>query len=272
MKTYLVLLSIAAAALSASAAEIQPAKPGPVTMLAAYRGMPWLDNSKLPWLKSSTRAASQAQAQVQAQADPAMVARKLDMMLTTLNDDLASTENSLTALTSRIDSVMTGDYGPVEPAYPPIPAADYSALATRDLSTLVSENFSVQNGQLLSANLAVPTSLPWCPWANKQGLVMVQTPAGTMVGPAYPPRTAWGNGPGVVATTPGGAVFAMVPETQHAADAATAAAIRDAQRQLEAVQNEIASIRPLLDSLNANRLATPPALPPPVLTPTGRSR
>ena len=91
-----------------------------------------------------------------------------------------------------------------------------------------------------------------------------------MVGPAFPPRTAWGNGPGVVATTPGGAVYAMVPETQHAADAATASAIRDVQHQLETVQNEIESIRPLLENLTTNRSAMPPTLQQPYLTPTGR--
>lgn len=264
MKTACFALICIGAALSMPAAETQPVKPGAVGVLAAYRGMPWLDNSKLPWLKHSTQAASPAQ------MDPAMIARKLDMQLATLNDDLANTGNSLASLTSRIDSGATPEYGPIEPAYPPIPAADYSALAARDLSTLQSENLSVQNGQLLSTSLAVPTSLPWCPWANKQGLVTVTTPAGTMVGPAFPPRTAWGNGPGVVATTPGGAVYAMVPETQHAADAATATAIRDVQRQLETVQNEIESIRPLLENLTTNRLTTPASFQQPYLTPTGR--
>jgi len=266
MKTACFALVCIGAALCAPAAETQPIKPGAVGILAAYRGMPWLDNSKLPWLRQHhTQAASSP-----APMDPAMIARKLGMQLATLNDDLANTENSLVSLTSRMDATTTPDYGPVEPAYPPIPAADYSALMTRDLSTLQSENLSVSYGQNLSTSLAVPTSLPWCPWANKQGLVVVTTPAGTMVGPAFPPRTAWSNGPGVVATTPGGAVYAMVPETQHAADAATASAIRDVQHQLETVQNEIESIRPLLENLTTNRSAMPPTLQQPYLTPTGR--
>lgn len=275
MKSYILTLGILSA-LSLEAAQTEPgtaaSASAPVIQVAAYRGMPWLDNSKLPWLKTAAARTPQAkETQTATPADPNTVARKLDALLTTLNDDLANTESGLSALNSRMDSLMEFDSMPIEPAFPPIPAADYSALASRDMSSLISQDLSTLQSQNLSTSLAVPTSLPWVPWANKQGNVVVPSPEGPLVGPAYPPRTAWGNGPGVVGTTAGGAVYAMVPETPRAIDEASLEAIRDVQQRLENVQNDIESIRPLLESLSTNRISTP-TFQQPYLVPTGRPR
>src|SRR5436305_5616341 len=103
MKKCVVLISITAA-LSAPAAETSSTAARAPVVLAAYRGMPWLDNSKLPWL--SHAAPSQPITKTAPATDPALAARKLEMMLVTLNADLANTESGLTTLTSRIDSVM----------------------------------------------------------------------------------------------------------------------------------------------------------------------
>lgn len=273
MKSYILTLGIFCA-ICAQAAQTEPrvtATAGALMIQAtAYRGMPVLDNSKLPWLHRN--ASAQPSQAATPSTDPNALAHKLDTMLSSLNEELANTEAGLTILNSRIESTMFPETAPVEPAFPPIPAADYSALASRDLSSSEGQDLSVLCSQNLSTSLAVPTSLPWVPWANKQGNVAVATPTGTMVGPAFPPRTAWGNGPGVVATTAGGAVYAMIPESQHAMDAANTVAIRDVQRQIDTLRGDIQSIRPLLENLSTNRMATPPSFQQPYLVPTGRTR
>jgi hypothetical protein len=101
---------------------------------------------------------------------------------------------------------------------------------------------------------------------------MMQLPNGPAVEPTLPPRTAWGNGPGIVLTTPGGAVYSMVPDAQRNRDAASVAAVHDMQHQLELVQNDINNLRPLLENLSTNRVAMPPTYQQPYLTPTGRQR
>jgi hypothetical protein len=280
IKTNILQISALAMALSAQAAQTE--LPGaskttiaitvatPVVVQATYRGMPWLDNSKLPWLNQS--AGTTATTVAPADTDPKVAARQLNRALANLDQELSMTESALTSLTARLDTIPVPLEAPIDTGFEPIPAADFSALASRDLSTLVSQNLSVNCGQLLSTSLAVPTSLPWSTWGNKPGNVVVSTPNGPAVEPTLPPRTAWGNGPGVVLTTPGGAVYSMVPDAQRNRDAASVTAVHDMQHQLEMVQNEINTIRPLLENLSTNGVAMPPAYQPPYLTPTGRQR
>jgi|ERR1041385_520068 hypothetical protein len=268
MKTCILLILVTATvtALSAPTAQIEPGVPtrGAIT-LAAYPGMPWIDNSKLPWLNHSAQTPA-----TQTESDPSRVAPRLNTLLGNLNADLDTTASDLTALSARIDISSASENATVEPALMPPAAADYSTLLSRDLSTLASQDLSVQCGQLLSTSLAVPTAPPWSTWGNKPGAAVVATPAGQVVMPTFPPRTAWGNGPGVVVTTPGGAVFSMMPAAEPATDPATLAAVRDVQRQLLVVQNEIEDIRPLLENLSTNRVTTPATFQQPYLTPTGR--
>jgi hypothetical protein len=53
---------------------------------------------------------------------------------------------------------------------------------------------------------------------------------------------------------------------------ANVAAIREVQRQLDSLRNDIQTIRPLLENLDTNHLATPPSFQQPYLVPTGRTR
>jgi hypothetical protein len=229
--------------------------------------MPWSDNSKLPWLNHNGKTSA-----TQTENDPNLVVPRLNSLLGNLNADLETTASDLMALSARMGTASAPENAMVDAAFMPLPAADDSALLSRDLSTLVSQDLSAQCGQVLSTSLAVPTAPPWLNWGNRPGAVVVATPGGPMVVPTFPPRTAWGNGPGVVVTTPGGAVFSMVPSAQPAIDSATVAAVRDVHRQLLVVQNEIEDIRPLLENLSTNRVTTPtpPAFQQPYLTPTGR--
>ena len=276
MKTCILLILVTATltALSAPAAQIEPGVPiRGVVALAAYPGMPWLDNSKLPWLNHSRKTSA-----TQTENDPNLVPR-LNSLLGNLNADIETTASDLTILSARMDRASAPENATVDAAFMPLPAADDSTLLSRDLSTLVSQDLSAQYGQVLSTSLAVPTAPPWINWGNKPGAVVVATPAGPMIVPTFPPRTAWGNGPGVVVTTPGGAVFSMVPAAQPAIDSATVAAVRDVHRQLLVVQNEIEDIRPLLENFTRNRVTTPTPTPTPTpatfqqpyLTPTGRT-
>ena len=271
MKTCILLILVTASltvtALSAPAAPIDTGVPTRVVVsLTAYPGMPWSDNSKLPWLNHNGKTSA-----TQTKNDANLVPR-LNSLLGNLNADIETTASDLTILSARMDRASAPENATVDAAFMPLPAADDSTLLSRDLSTLVSQDLSAQYGQVLSTSLAVPTAPPWLNWGNRPGAVVVATPGGPMVVPTFPPRTAWGNGPGVVVTTPGGAVFSMVPAAQPVIDSATVAAVRDVHHQLLVVQNEIEDIRPLLENLSTNRVTTPtpPAFQQPYLTPTGR--
>jgi len=212
-----------------------------------YSKMPWLDYSKLPWLKDFPR--SQPYTIISAAG-----------LLANLKADIDSAASGLTALTDSLhndqqNAMVTGEATAL--------AVDYSTLMAQDLSTLLSQDLSVNYGQLLSTSLAVPTCPPRPNW-NKQAPVVVQTPAGEVAVPTYPPRTAWGNG-GMVATTPGGAVYSVVPPASQARSPADFQTLRDVSRQLEFAQENVQRLQTFLENINAGtnppRVILQPAIP-----------
>ena len=230
--------------------------PGGIIIAESYPGKPWLDYSKLPWVKPPSAAAS------------------CEVLLGNLKDDLDSTLSSLSALTDSLRNANPDTISDAIPAavaeFNDLPSKNLSTLCSQDLSCLMSQDLSVSCGQLLSTSFAVPSCPPWVPrYATRA--IGVGTSGGTIVLPAYPPRTAWGNGPGVVATTPGGAVFSMVPagsQTMTATGLADSAALRDINRRLLLVQSDVERLEAAL-----KKLKTSPNLQPTPLTyfsPAGR--
>jgi hypothetical protein len=199
-----------------------------------YSGMPRLDYSKLPWL---TQPAS-------AQDGDA----KLQALMAELTADLATASSGLAAL----GDSLTNDQPNATATRQPTPlAGDSSTCLAQDLSNLSSQDLSVNCGQLLSTSMAVLTAPPRPKWANKPGTAVVTTPNGDVVVPTYPARTAWGNG-GMVVTTPGGAVFWLVPSAPQASRVADAGALRQVGRQLELVRNDVERLQSLLANNNTS--------------------
>ena len=263
MKTSVLFLAILTA-LTAQAAENEPKTTVPAAGSPssapplAYPGMPWLDYSKLPWLKDYAKAR---------EAGTNALPAGLEPLLANLKEDLESTVSRLAALNDQnVQEYSTPDVT-VDAMGVPLPTADFSTLASRDLSTLASQDLSANYGQLASTSLAVPTSVPWSTWGNRPGSVMVATPGGTMVLPVFPPRTAWGNGPGVVVTTPGGAVVSMMPTLPQPVDLQS---VNDLRRQFALVQNDLEQILAYLENIKTSR--TPPTYQQPYITPTGRQK
>ena len=241
MKTRILLLAMLTAlsvqtSRNASAATLAiPSSPPSDVILQTYPGMPrldyskvpWLDYSKVPWLTPPARGQNDSLASAEG-------------LLADLKADLESAASGLNAVTDSLknnqpNAIGTGEATPL--------AVDLSNLSSQDLSTLLSQDLSVNYGQLLSTSLAVPTMSPQSIW-NRPGAVFARTPSGEVVVPTYPPRTAWGNA-GMVVTTPGGAVFSVVP------DGSQAKSLADLSHQLEVVQNDVERLQSVLDNLHA---------------------
>jgi hypothetical protein len=203
--------------------------------------MPWLDYSKLPWLKQPPRPQNDSGA-------------GLEGLLADLKTDLESAAAGLTALT---DSFADAEQNAMVTAnVTPPAAANFGTRASRDFSARLSQDLSGQNGQLLSESFAMPTASPRSPWEDWPGEVVVGAPAGVPVLETYPPRTAWGN-EGVVVTAPGGAVFALVQAPPQASGFPDARALRDVNRQLQAVRDEIERLQTILANLNTGTNRSP---------------
>ena len=212
-----------------------PYSPAPgLVFQQAYPGMPWLDYSKLPWLKQPAPAQAQDVT--------------LQALLSSLNADLASAVSGLAAFGDSLTNEQQNGTVTHEPT--PL-AADCSTLLAQDLSKLSSQDLSVNCGQLLSTSMAVPTAPPRPKWVNKPGSAVVATPSGEVVVPTYPARTAWGNG-GMVVTTPGGAFYSVVPSAAQTSRVADADALRQVSHQLELVRNDVERLQVFLANNNTS--------------------
>jgi hypothetical protein len=95
--------------------------------------------------------------------------------------------------------------------------------------------------------------------------------------PALPPRTAWGNGLGVVVTAPNGAVYTLVPGQRLANANVTVGPSPDLIRQLEIVHDDLSRVIRYLATVNTTNavvpaVTPPPSTPPVYLPPTGREK
>ncbi len=198
-----------------------------------------------------------------------VAAGRLTRLLTELQEDLDTVLPALNSVTGSVDYASIPQVTSLDSAAAER-ATGFDTLPARDLSTLYSQDFSVNLGQNLATSFAVPTCPPWSTMGHGAVMVLANV-GGDVVGlPAFPPRTAWGNGVGSVVTTPGGAVYAVVPGYSMSITN-DAGAAREALHQLSIVQDDLARIRRYLATTEPANPALPsPTVPPAYLPPTGR--